>query len=153
MNKELTGAQFFLRCAWPCASDRLHANKINQADFDQLKSLIESGEEPDKSFLGRCFPTAVDEMRQCCQKFNKGDPWLIKNVKWFWQTHHTHKKGDCAFQLFAVTKVVGREIFVGSGFPAQNIYGLPNIDQGDLVWVHRRAVVEKDGHVNATPKG
>lgn len=154
MKKGLTGPQFFLRCAFPCAEDRLHARLINQEDYDGLRSLVESGEEPDKSFLEKCFPTATAEMREWCQS-NGGNPWDIKNVEEFWYNHH-RRKGDCAFALFRVIKVEDEVVYVGDDFPAQNLYHLPDVKVGDMFWVHRRVIVQKyrrTKQVNATPKG
>lgn len=142
MEKRLSGPQLFLRYAFPCVGDRLHAHLINRLNFELLKSLVKDGGEPRISLLRKCFPNAVKSL-ETFARIKKKKMWAIRTVAKFWRHHHGHE-GDCAVRLLTVVAVdnVRLNASVEPGFTVKNFYAL-DLREGDKVFIHRRVVIEK----------
>lgn len=136
--EQLSGPQLFLRYAWPCANDRLHAGLINQRDFDELEILVKRSAEPGVILLALCFPNAVRELRNFASEDNM---WFSCEVEKFWRHNHGHE-GDCAVRMLTVVGIKGQMVATGLAKPFVNLYGL-KLEIVDTISVHRGVVIEK----------
>jgi len=141
MVDEISGPKLFLRYAFPCAEYRLHASLISQQDFDTLKLLAETGDEPETVFLEKCFPNAVKDLGEHAKLRDITNMWATKTVAQLWRYLHGHNN-HCAVKLLAVRGIRGQEIDVGLSFIVINLYNL-DLRKGDLIFVHRHVVAEK----------
>jgi len=142
--EKLTGPQLFLRYAFPCAEGKLHANQINQAEFESLESFIKNGGEPEIFLLQKCFPNAAKDLKTFSEARDR-EMWATRTVAKLWRYHHGHN-GDCAVKIATVCSFVGDsaiQVISGSKvFTAFDTYGL-GLDIGDDVYIHHRVIVEK----------
>ncbi len=138
MSEQLTGPLLFLRYAWPCAEEKLHAEKMDQNDFDKLKWFIENGIQPDVDLLERCFQDAVEKMRRFSIRFAKYMVmWDIHIVREFWQLH----RDVCEAVVVSINDRCVSVICGSKTFNALN-NGL-DLEVGDFVYVHQLMVIEK----------
>lgn len=144
---ELTGPQLFLRYAFPCAEEKLHAGKINQNTFDDLAATVKNNGLPSNFSLGYCFSTAVKSLDKFSKQNNK-EMWALETVAEFWRYHHGHT-GDCAVRRLVVFGINGKVITLNldrDGFTswkrAINLYGI-SLRIGDSITTHRGVVIEK----------
>ena len=150
--EQLTGPQLFLRYAWPCAEDRLHAQLISQGDFEKLRWLILDKSEPDIYFLEHCFPKAVKSLKDFSETTGTTDTWLVwsfGNVAKFWRHNHGSGQGhdgDCAVTVGIVLSVtLTHNLLISSNdktFYVPNIYRIP-LEKKDQIYIHRKIVIEK----------
>ncbi len=142
----MTGEQLFLRYAFPCAESRVIRGKLDEAHLEKLKSLAQSGGQPNRQLLRYCFPHAFRRLREFgkSQGLTDGAWWSLETVRCFWRQHHGHR-GECQLRRVVVGSVEGRlvsAIFNDTQVKAINFYNLP-IRVGEEVYLHLGVVVEK----------
>lgn len=140
--EQLSGPKRFWRFAFVCAESLLEAKKIEQDDFNELKSLGTNSDEPDTMLLAVCFTKPVGNLRRFA-KFLGVDMWAPETVADF--CYHSH--GGNSPGIYATVTAINTncvEVFDGKKtLKTLNIYQLI-LKVGDPVFVHLDCIVEKD---------
>lgn len=139
------GELLFSRYAYPCAFDRCMNHHISEKHYDELTKCALQGIAPPRSMLRFCFPHAFRGLRRFAAEHGL-ERWAVATVRAFWRTSHGHT-GDCRIIDASVVRTVRNTAEVinsdGKKFFAVNLYGL-QLDQCDKVFIHRRAIVERE---------
>jgi len=139
----LSGEHIFFRYAYPCVEDKMIQGKISETHYLRLKKYAETGERPPRALLKYCFPHAFGALRDHALNSFSESPWDFDVVADYWRHNHG-KIGECRVRKVTVSGIMGENgvLLEEEKGAFLDLYGL-SLSPGDLVYVHRRVIIEK----------
>ncbi|MBM3234051.1 hypothetical protein FJZ19_03065 [Candidatus Pacearchaeota archaeon] len=151
----------FFRYSAGCAYQLFNLGRITKQDYDEIKNFRARGEIPDRAFLEKVYPVAIERIKRLATSLGR-DYWSIEIIKKYFLEEHNRviDRGEgyyaqapdvikelCKVRVGIVTGKEDRGFIVYTvdfGGREEKVVGkyLPNAKKGDKISAHWKEAVD-----------